>query len=131
MADYGSHFTFYGKGMNCCSMYDAGVEWKFPFLYPHRTYRLDEGNHNILTIKRINLRKIKIEFPNETGFIIPLYKRKQDIPQQDGSNYHISLYDEGVLIKGGRGANEQMATAISCLSYFLWLNIFGPSRRND
>ncbi len=128
---HGDNFTFYGAGLACASLYTAENKYKFPFLFYLRIHELTQQSETTLRIDELSLWKVKVYFPTGDAVVIHLRRRKLYIAFNNGMEIQITLYHEGIIIKSNRIYDQKMELYIPCLSYFLWLQIFGYKRQDS
>lgn len=122
---YGYEFAFWNTVGECCSLIKTNSRYAFPSIYPLCSYELVKGEQKLLSIKNLNRKKIIAETPSGDTCTIQLYKRKLTIASTRGYQAEIHLLYEGILIE----CDEHHVETNACLSYFLWLIIFGSRRQ--
>lgn len=122
---YGYEFAFWNTAGECCSLIKTNSRYAFPSIYPLCSYELVKGEQKLLNIKNLNRKKIIAETPSGDTCTIQLYRRKLTIASTRGYQAEIHLLHEGILIE----CDEHHVETNACLSYFLWLMIFGSRRQ--
>ena len=120
--NYGYEFSFSNGIEKNYSLIKTNSVYAFPYIYPLNSYELRDGELVLLKIKNSSRKKIIVETWLKDTFTVQLYKRKIEINLM---KLKIHLFYEGMFIE----CDKKYAESYACLSYFLWLIIFGDRRK--
>lgn len=112
----GDRYDFVNTDSNCF----------FPFRWIKK-YELISDKNVLMRINYLDLNKINVEMTNFCLFSVKLNKRKLIFRDDSNSCVSMFFYDKGVLID----CNKNNSDLYVCLSYFLWMVLYGRIAYDD